>query len=286
MDDQEPTTTTNQSDEAYYPVETLQTHKRFDRASWKRQFKVQAPPYDPNRPPKAWVDGAYRTGTVEFNVFNRTTRQMETIKLRAEEASTPNLLGEYIYPKWIPASTPAITVHPYGGTTPISPNSICLRDEAEVLKDELGGTEILENRHVNNMFQISWQGEVRRIWMIRIAGQLQNAAGLLRRKYRFGVGAPGFWSVSNGQPVWTSDKQETGEGVGGEVLVPSRVLRDNEALYLDHPMKVVVYRTDMASAYNKSGEGDGDGLTPIQWTMIQQTNQLVREIHQKMVMDG
>ncbi len=248
-------------DEPHYPVEALQIFDRHDRASWERAVGEQAPPWDPKRLTKTWADPAARElapdKKIKYNVFDHAARKFTEIELTAFEASTPNLKGAFIYPEYIVPSTPAVIVNPDGGEGALSPRMICYRTEAQELADELNATSVVENRL--GKFRLEWRGEQRRMWLIRLGANLHSAALLLLRKYRNGVGAPGKWIMeSHGQPTWIAEQQETGVGVPGEVPIPSRPLADNEALYLGHPMKVTVYRTDMESDFNKP---DGGGST-------------------------
>jgi len=269
-DDNIRTVAVRQPDEPYYPIDRLYLFERFDRASWERTFGEQAPPYDPSRPPKRWADKSALDGVadpntklVEYDYFDFGSRTFKKLRLTAREAATPNLPGRYIYPAYEPEPTPAVVRHPNGGASPINPVMLSTREEAEALRQELGGDSVVENTVSPGPFQIDWLGEKRRMWAVRIGDQYYNAGLLLRRKYRYGVGAPGEWSfAANGQPVWRPKPQETGENdPRPEVPVPSRKLEPNEALYLGHPMKVIVYRTDRESEFNRP-EGSREAFPP------------------------
>lgn len=250
---------TTQPDEAYYPIDRLYLFERHDRASWERTFGSQAPPFDPKRQRKYWADVealdrvSSPKDTVEYTYFDFGSRTFATLRLPAQEAATPNLPGRYIYPEYDPAPTAAVVRNPDGGASPINPVMLATREQAESLRRELGGTSVVENTLSEGPFRIDWQGEQRRMWLIRIGERLYSAGLLLARKYRYGVGAPGSWSFAeNGQPVWTPEPQETGENDSRpEVPMPCRQLLPNEALYLGNPFKVVVYRTDRESEFNR-----------------------------------
>ncbi len=249
-------------EEPFYPIDTLYLFDRFDRASWERAFGEQAPPWDPSRGVKAWADTTAIEGAddpdgvfVEYDYFDPASRKFERMRMTAREAAVPNLPGEYVYPAYVVTPTPAVIINPDGGEDTFNPEMLCYRAEADGLARELGATSVIENRFPEGgQFRIEWRGEQRRMWLLRIGSNLHSAALLLQKKYRGGVGAPGEWMIEpSGQPVWLARKQETGLGNRQrEVAVPCRHLADNEALYLGHPMKVVVYRTDMDSEYNRA----------------------------------
>ncbi len=252
-------------DEPFYPIDRLYLFDRFDRMSWERTFGEQAPPFDPARPPKRWADTSALEGVadadakfVEYDYFDFGSRTFKKLRLTAREAATPNLPGAYVFPKYEPAPTPAVVRHPDRGASPLNPVMLSTREEAEALRQELGGESVVENTMSEaGPFRVDWQGERRRMWLVRIGNQYYNVGLLLARKYRYGVGAPGEWSFSPiGQPTWTPKRQATGENdPRPEVPVPTRTLAANEAIYLGHPMKVIVYRTDRESEFNRPDAG-------------------------------
>lgn len=251
-------------EEPFYPIDRLFLFDRFDRPRWERTFGQQAPPFDPSRPRKPWADTSALAGEkgpgalVEYTYFDAGSREFRTMTLPAREAATPNLPGRYIYPEYVIAPTPAVIVNPDGVEDSLSPRMLCHRAEAEELARELGAQSVVESAFsAAGPFRIDWRGEQRRTWMIRLGDSLFGAALLLQRKYRDGVGAPGEWTAGAGnQPVWITRQPETGErDARPEVPIPCRPLAANEALYLDHPMKVIVYRTDRDSEYNRETPG-------------------------------
>jgi hypothetical protein len=257
-------------DEPHYPIDTIYKFDRHDRISWERAFGEQAPAWDPGRPAKSWADTSVLEGVadpdntyVEYDYFDMATRRFAKLRLSVSEAATPNLKGAYIYPEFIVPSTPAVIVNPDGGENSINPRMLCYRSEANELARQLNATSIVENRFSDSgKFTIEWRGEQRRMWLIRIGANYHNVGLLLQRQYRGGIGAPGEWTVPpTGQPVWVARKQETGSDARGEVPVPCRPLAENEALYLGHPMKVIVYRTDMESDFNQP-TGDAPSVFP------------------------
>lgn len=272
-----------QPNEPFYPISKLYLFPRYDRRSWEKAHGRQAPPYDPNRRPKYWADpeAAQRSdanGQVEYDYFDFGAREFRKLSLSVNEAETPNLPGRYVYPKYEPAPTPAVVMNPGGSTSPINPVMLASRDEAEALAAELDADAVLEQDQFAGAFRIDWSGETRRIFMLRIGGQLYNAGLLLARKNRHGVGAPGEWTRgSSGQPIWIPKPQETGEDDRRpEVPMPIRPLLENEQLYLGNPFKVIVYRTDMDSEYNRPQ--DTVGFPPDVLTLLERIDSNIQQL--------
>ncbi len=273
-------------DEPYYPIDRLYLFDRYDRRSWERAFGEQAPPFDKSRRPKRWADTSALEGVaepdsqfVEYDYFDLASRSFKKMRLSVQEAAAPNLPGAYVYPEYEPAPTPAVVRHPDGGASPINPLMLASREEAEALRKELGGDSVVESGLSAGPFQIDWRGEQRRMWGVRIGGQLYNAGLLLRRKYSHGVGAPGEWTFSpNGQPVWRPARRETGENdPRPEVPVPCRRLAPNEALYLDNPFQVIVYRTDRESEFNRT-EAGAAGFPPDVRALLERIDANVQQL--------
>jgi len=249
-------------DEPYYPITRLQRFDWHDRKSWERAFEEQAPPFDKTRPRKHWADPGALDGVkdpanamVEYDYFDNNSRSFKKLKISAREAATPNLPGAYVFPKYIVAPTKAVIVSATDGVeNAFNPRLLCNRSEALQLAREIGGDSVIENTYSPaGPYRIEWRGEQRRMWLIRKNGNYYGAALLLERKYKNGVGAPGDWVVrDDGAPDWIPRQVETGKhDPRPPVPVPSRTLAPNEALYLGHPMKVVVYRTDKESEFNQ-----------------------------------
>ncbi len=257
-------------DEPYYDIKELRLFDYHDRASWERAFKEQAPPFDNTRPRKPWADTSVLKGVsdpdnthVEYDYFDYSSRTFKKMRLTVREASTPNLPGDYIYPAYVVSPTPAVIINPDGGESTFNARMLCYRIEAEQLAGELGAVSVVENTFDGVQFRVDWRGEQRRIWVLRIGGSYYSAALLLQRKYRNGVGYPGRWGFEdNGQPIWMLEPPDTGiKDPRPEVPVPCRPLDPKEALYLGHPMKVIVYRKDKPSEFNQA-EGASPAAFP------------------------
>ena len=259
-------------DEPYYPITRLRRFEWYDRKSWERAFDEQAPRFDKTRPRKHWFDPGALEGVkdpdsaqVEYDYFDNSSRRFKKFTISAREAATPNIPGVYVFPKYVVAPTPAVIVNATGGEeNAFNPRMLCTRTAALQLAREIGGDSVIENTYSSaGPYRIEWRGEQRRMWLIRKNGSYYGAALLLERKYKNGVGAPGEWIVrADGAPEWIPQQIETGEhDPRPAVPVPSRTLAPNEALYLGHPMKVIVYRTDKESEFNKSDQAQA-GFPP------------------------
>jgi hypothetical protein len=276
-------------EEAYYPVDRLNLFDRHDRRSWEKAFGLQAPPWDSRRAPKRWADTSALAGVedpdqaiVAYEYFDLNSRTFQKLELTARQASLPNLPGKYDYPRFENPPTPAVMIYPNGTEEPLSPYMLCHRSEADALARELGASQVVDNGGFNEgPFQIDWRGELRRMWLIRLGQDLHSAALLLQTKYRDGVGAPGEWLIlDSGQPTWISHAGETGErDARPEVPIPCRRLFPEEALYLGHPMKVIVYRKDKESEYNPGLHAPaGGGLTAAQAELLARIDLNVRQL--------
>lgn len=275
------------SELAYYSTERLWLFNRHNRDSYLADEGVQAPPWDPTRRCKYWQDHGIELDTAHpsttYNYFDMSARAFKTFSITREEARQLNLPGLYVFPPFVVAPTPAVIVQGDNstGAVSINPNLLCSMEQARMLAEELGGVVVESPGFTNGPFRIEWRGETRRYYLIRIGSQSHVAAQLLRELYRNGVGAPGEWVMDGLYPQWIGHNQETGERDNRpEVPMPCRLLADNEALYLSHPMSVVVYRTDLESPYNPlpAGGAGGGGLTPEQDERLKQIDSTTQAI--------
>lgn len=275
-------------DEPFYPMDRLWLFERYNRLSWEQSFGEQAPPWDSQRRIKRWADtsvldgvGDPETTYAEYDYFDLSSRSFKKMRLSVREASLPNLPGQYVHPAYIIQPTPAVMNNPDGGQDGVNPKFLCYRAEAEEVGKELGASAIMQNTSFDEgLFSIDWRGEQRRMWLIRFEFDLHSAAALVQAKWKNGIGAPGEWkTLDSGQPVWISHQEKTGDrDPRPEVPVPCRRLADNEALYLGHPMKVVVYRRDIESEYNEASSGDGAAFPPDLRTTLERIDASVQQL--------
>jgi len=259
-------------DEAFYPIERLFLFDRHNRLTWEQEYGEQAPPWDKERRIKRWADTSVLDGVddpdnhlVVYDHFDMAARAFKKFTMTAREASLPNLPGKYVYPTYVIEATPAVITDAMNNyPQPLNPSIICHKAEAEAIAKELGADEVVQAQSfMAGPFVILWNGESRRRWLIRIGSEYHSAAALIRAKNGQGVGAPGEWVISPSGPRWVSHAQDTGDqDPRPEIPIPCRLLYEGEALYLGHPMKVVVYRKDMESDYNPKSIEGVSGLTP------------------------
>jgi len=257
-------------DEASYPINRLWLFDWQDRVSWERAFGEQAPPFDAGRAPKHWADTSVLEGVddpdgahVEYDYFDSDSRSFQKLRLSVREAATPNIPGVYKYPEYVVAPTPAVVVGSAPGEEgPLNPSMLCHRSEAEQLAGEIGGDSVIENTYSDaGPYRIEWRGETRRMWLIRKSGHYHGAGLVLKEKHKNGVGAPGHWTTERAAKMtWVPD-EIAASNERQTVPIPCRRPAANEALYLGHPMKVVVYRTDRESEFNQPVE-IGAGFPP------------------------
>jgi hypothetical protein len=139
----------------------------------------------------------------------------------------------------------------------------------------LGGAGLLQETG-NAVFPIIYPAsEPRRIWDFTVNGVVVNAGTLLLARNAHGVGAPGHWDLSRGEPVWVPDAlPPTGEGDARPPReVPVRDLLPNERLQAGL-MGVSVVRADLQQ---QQEEGSGD-FTPDDRATLQQIYQIVRRL--------
>jgi hypothetical protein len=252
-------------DEPYYPIERLWLFDRHTRATWEQTFGEQAPPWDKGRRIKRWSDTTALEGVadpdnqlVEYNYFDLTSRSFKKLVLTAREAALPNLPGRYVYPKYVVEPTPAVVAGPPPlAPQPLRSDLLSRKEEADALATELGADEVVESEgFASGPFQIRWNGELRRQWLVRIGSEYYNAGLLLKSKHANGIGAPGKWEKTPGGPTWISFAQDTGEqDVRPEIPIPCRLLDPREALHVT-PFGVLVYRKDRPSELNPQPSGD------------------------------
>lgn len=223
--------------EEQFAIALLQTFKRFTRSEFFEFYGTHAPPWNREKPIKRWFDSSVAglpAGTrVNYRVFNQSAGAFQIVSMTAEEASSINLPGAMAYPKHHVLPTPARVLNTItGAVTPISPSYLCLTEEAQALAKELGDFTISEGR-MEGPWTFQWNGDPRRMWnVISPSGNVFNAASLIALRNHAGVGAPGRWDKSGGEPVWISEiPTDTGEfDPRPEVPIPVRELLPQEVL--------------------------------------------------------
>lgn len=227
--------------EAQYGPGALHLFARFTRASFHQSTGQQAPPWDRSRRIKRWYDTSVLDGftgdpkhdVVSYRVFDPANGKIRRLALTVEEASTPNLPGQYDYPKFSVQPTPAVLVNPADNSiTPVNPAHLCDYDDAADVARAIGAAaaNLRENRI--GFFHVRWNGETRRAWVLDLPGTSHQVASLLALRHAHGVNAPGRWDTSQQQPVWIPEIQtDTGElDPRPEIPFPVRDLNPGEVI--------------------------------------------------------
>ena len=248
----------SQPNHELYTVQELTLFKQYSRESYRATFGVESAAYNPARVLKNWFDSTvdvsdpgnvavYRIVAQDQN-GNGIVRQMV---MPAQEAATVNLSGAIQYAPYVVAPTLATR----GGSS-LNPIYLSLESDARAVMTELGGSNLqLEDLP---SFPASYPSdEARRQWYFLVQGQPNNVGALLLNRNAQGVGSPGHWDVSSGQPVWVSDPAgPTGENDSRPPRqMPVRDLLPNERLYTGLMGILGVVRTDLQkNADEASGE--------------------------------
>ena len=221
------------------PISDLQLFPRLTRAEYLRAHGTQAPPWDKTRRIQRWFDptanpDADALAVRQYSVFDPTVGRFRTMQVLEREAASPNLPGQFDYPKHRVAPTRAVIRSTFDGSeSPLNPTYLCEEAEALALAAELGlPASAVRPTQFGGPWQFVWNGESRRLWVIDWKGQAIQASSLLMGKHKAGVGAPGHWDLSGAEPVWVSEvPTDTGEmDPRPEVEMPMRLLLPSEKL--------------------------------------------------------
>jgi hypothetical protein len=256
----------------FYSIHELALFKTYTRESYRAAFGVEAPAYDPARPVKSWFDSTadmtHPDNVAVYRIVGRdqnnqwTTRQLV---LSAREAATPNLTGEIRYAPYVVAPTNTLRA----GST-IHPVYLSLESEARGFMAQFDGSD-LGDEGESGIFPITYPAdEPRRLWYFMYRGRPVNAGALLNSRNRKGMGAPGHWDVSSGEPMWIPDPPAaTGaDDTRPPRELPIRDLLPNEKLQATL-LDVTVVRTDK----QKESEQSSGRFTAEDRLMLQQIHQ-------------
>lgn len=252
-----------QPNKAVYGVIDLELFKRYTRDTYRAAFGEDPPDYDSKRLTKTWFDTSVQgddAGLVVYHVLRGNQRAALT--MTARDARTVNLPGLHSYPKYAIAPTSAFLRGGAGGAAQsFDPAVLSTREQAEELAAEWG-------LNATTVIDISQQGpfaveypanEPRRMWGVVFRNLPQPAGNFIAERNHNGVGAPGHWDLSGGEPNWISELPITLPPENPLMEVPVRDLLGNEAISVGL-MGVTIFRTDMASAPNApAGAGVGGG---------------------------
>lgn len=245
-----------QPEQQIYSVTELHPFHPITREEYKNMTGTDAPPFDPSKPRKRWVDlAAPKDKKTKYNIV-KIKNGVPVIDVLWEHGAEVNLPGAAQYPSYQPAPTSAVwdcaaTNDEPAKPKPINPADLSDLSEAQTLMKELGGTNLRESASTQaaGPCTLNWNGETRRMYEIQVNGQWHNVGLLLKLKNAEGVGRPGNWSIAAGAgsiawiPVFPSDLGL--QDPRPEVPFPVRPLYSNEKLVLRFGGQVMVERTDL-----------------------------------------
>jgi hypothetical protein len=212
------------------------------RAAYQTATGQQAPPYNVALPVKGWTDPNCAANTI-YTVFDATaaaTGYVVQLSVPLADCGV-NLPGAYTYPAFVPpAPTDATLVGPFGSVGNVSADSVCLKADAQALANTLaplyaGSTLTVVDNSMAGIYHTVYGQDPRRQWGISISATslpgVMYAQPVIESAARFGVGAPGHWSLaplSPGLPAalnWVQDPQVINAPAGAvPVPVPIRAL--------------------------------------------------------------
>jgi hypothetical protein len=238
-----------QPNKSSYPLSELELFTRYTRDTFRQAAGYPAPPCDPAKKLKCWLDSTVDLedpeALVGYNSNNLTAdgKRFKKFSISAKDAATVNLPGRGSYPPYVVKDTPAFIPSIVGGAdTRIDANLLCTEAEAEALAAELGGTVWGEGSVAGTV----WGTEMRREYVISVAGTNHIAASLIKRRNEAGVGVPGHWDLSGAEPQFMVDLPPDTSGKG-EWPVPLRDLLGNEQADPHSPLGIpgTIIRTDL-----------------------------------------
>lgn len=232
----------------FYSIQALALFKQYTRESYKAAFGVEAAAYDSTRVLKSWFDSTVDVSSPDNVAVYRVAGQDQNgtgifrqVVMPAQEAATVNLPGAIEYAPYVVAPTLATR----GGST-LNAIYFSLESDAQTLMKQLGGDH-LQQEDLQSFPAIYPSDELRRPWYFLVQGQPFNVGALLMTRNAQGVGYPGHWDVSSGQPAWVPDPHgPTGlDDTRPGRSMPVRDLLPNEQLYTGMMGILGVIRTDL-----------------------------------------
>ncbi|MGD0013011.1 MAG: hypothetical protein ABSD56_01095 [Bryobacteraceae bacterium] len=215
-----------------YGLNELELFTRYTRDSYRTATGSPAPPCDPTKKLKCWLDSTVDLDDpgdlVAYNTAKRTSDGKTALKkfsMPAQEAATANLPGRESYAAYVVQPTQAVIRNASMPDSPVGPATLCTLAEAQMLAGELGGNLIQ-----GGMPGIIYPPEENRRWFdIGVKGNQHNAGLLLLERYQSGVGVPGHWDTSGSEPKFIVELPPDNSTLG-EWPVPLRDLLSNEKI--------------------------------------------------------
>ena len=257
-----------------YGIQELGLFASFTRDSYLAAFGVQAPAWDPTRLRKSWfdstVDMSDPADVVVYNIVGADQSGNWTIKqmvIQTAEAAAVNLPGSITYPPYTIAPTAATR----GGSF-INPNYLSHQSDAEALMNQFRASGLFDEGQ-SSTFPVQYpESEPRRLWDFLFNGLIINVGDLLLSRNTLGIGSPGHWDTSTGQPMWVADPPApTGlDDTRAPRDMPVRTLLPNEKFQIGL-MGVSVIRTDLQQQADQAA----GQFTPDDRATLQQIYQIL-----------
>jgi hypothetical protein len=245
-----------QPNQRVYPFSALYRATLYTRDSFKAAQGVDAPNWDESLPAKYWFDSAVDvtiTGEVYSYLVIDAFGNITTKKLTNKAAASVNIPGLIAFPPYSIAPTQASVGNPASG---VNPDTLSTQDQANAIAAELAkllgsAVSVVDISFSNPMFNISYNGETRRMWAVVFKGQPKLVGFLLQLINARGTGHPYTWNLDGNDPipVITPDPPDgihTGAPQpGAEIQPPVRALLSNEKL-ITVSLAKEIQRTDIA----------------------------------------
>jgi len=251
-----------------YGIEELALFVSFTRDTYLSTFGVQAPAWDPTRLRKTWFDSTADVSdpanVAVYNIVGTDPNGNWTLKqmvIQTAEAATVNLPGAITYPPYFVAPTAATR----GGSF-INPTYLSLQSDAVALMNLLDGSGLFDEGQSSTFPVLYPASEPRRLWDFLFNGLVINVGLLLSGQNADGIGSPGQWDSSSGQPLWVPDPAPpTGlDDTRPPRDMPVRSLLLNEKFQVGL-MGVSVIRTDLQQQADASaGQFTADDRATLQ----------------------
>lgn len=180
------------------PIQFKNLTQYGDRTAYLVATGKQAPPFDPSKPIRLWVD----PGVAVEQFFNGNAGSPAFVPqtFSPGELDAPNLTGAPTYPVYTPAATKATWM----GGAPLPAQYLCSQSDAQLVATAVGGT--LANgvdtyRRLGVLFGLD-TSDPRQPWVISVDGTTQFAGPMVVAMYANGIGAPGSFVKDPTSGTW------------------------------------------------------------------------------------
>lgn len=224
----------------------------YTRDSYKAEFGVDAPNWDPSRPVKTWFD---TSGGTTYNVPSNVTNPASIVPmaLSASDAASVNLPGVVPFPAYVIQPTVALRAG-----FPINPIDLSDLTDAQEIAKELGlGASTVFDATPTGPLGVVYGTETRRMYDILTSKGPLSAGRMLADKLQYGLGRGGKWDMN--AFTWLPDALPPDGIHSGVSNVPAVPMPIRELLPTEQEqstlMGTIIVRTDLVTPPN-GGRGD------------------------------